>query len=558
MPVSVPGGPYTIVSGQDGNLWFTWGEWRIGRMSPEGAVTEFRLSSVAPKPIPIGIAAGPDGNLWFTEAGSNKIGRMTTSGVVTEFPLPPPGRRLGMIAAGPDGNLWFTEQIGAIGRITPSGTVTEFPLPAPGGTAFGIARGPDGNLWFTIDDRIGRITPAGVITEFPVPTPSAGASYIVAGPDGALWFTEVRANKIGRITTSGEITEFLIPTPGSEPQGIVAGPDGRLYFAESVASQIGRITTAGVIDEFSIPVAYYEGVTVGPDGAIWLALYQDDALGRLSIEPFDCVAGPDSLCLNGGRFRVQVDWRVPSQNRTGSGMAVPLTGDTGYFWFFDSDNVELVVKALDGSSLNDHFWIFYGALSGVEYTMTVTDSRTGLSKRYFNPSGTLASVADTSAFAASAAASGEPGMANPVASKEIDAHSAESLYGMFAALAPSPRVGPSPAAACAPGGTTLCLNQGRFEVRVDWSIPSQSRSGSGMAVPVTADTGYLWFFSETNVELIVKVLDGRSVNGHFWVFYGALSNVQYTIRVTDRETGAIKTYENPSGTLASHADIAAF
>jgi hypothetical protein len=79
-----------------------------------------------------------------------------------------------------------------------------------------------------------------------------------------------------------------------------------------------------------------------------------------------------------------------------------------------------------------------------------------------------------------------------------------------------------------------------------------------VAVPVTADTGYLWFFTETNVELIVKVLDGRSVNGHFWVFYGALSNVQYTIRVTDTETGAIRTYENPSGTLASHADTSAF
>jgi hypothetical protein len=60
------------------------------------------------------------------------------------------------------------------------------------------------------------------------------------------------------------------------------------------------------------------------------------------------------------------------------------------------------------------------------------------------------------------------------------------------------------------------------------------------------------------VELIVKVLDGRAVNGHFWVFYGALSDVQYTLTVTDTQTGTSKPYVNPQGTLASEADTAAF
>jgi hypothetical protein len=39
-------------------------------------------------------------------------------------------------------------------------------------------------------------------------------------------------------------------------------------------------------------------------------------------------------------------------------------------------------------------------------------------------------------------------------------------------------------------------------------------------VPLGADTGYFWFFEDTNVELVVKVLDGRAINGHTWVFYG--------------------------------------
>jgi hypothetical protein len=60
------------------------------------------------------------------------------------------------------------------------------------------------------------------------------------------------------------------------------------------------------------------------------------------------------------------------------------------------------------------------------------------------------------------------------------------------------------------------------------------------------------------VEIVLKAVDGRAFNGFFWVFYGALSDVQYTITVTDTVTGAVKTYANAQGNLASVADTAAF
>jgi hypothetical protein len=44
----------------------------------------------------------------------------------------------------------------------------------------------------------------------------------------------------------------------------------------------------------------------------------------------------------------------------------------------------------------------------------------------------------------------------------------------------------------------------------------------------------------------------------FWLFYGALSNVEYTLTVTDTATGAVRTYHNPGGTFASVADVSAF
>ena len=249
-----------------------------------------------------------------------------------------------------------------------------------------------------------------------------------------------------------------------------------------------------------------------------------------------CVAGTVVLCL-GKRFKVEVSWRVPAQGTSGVGMAVPVTADTGYFWFFGATNVELVIKVLDGRAFNRKFWVFYGSLSDVEYTITVTDTATGAVRTYVNVSGQLSSAADTGAFdAASGALAPEP---------------RSKVQG------PRSKVGETEAA-CAPGSTTLCLNAGRFQVQVSWRVPSQGTSGSGNAVPLTSDTGYLWFFNADNVELVIKVLDGRSYNNRFWVFYGALSNVEYTVTVTDTATGAVKTYFNPSGNLASVADTSAF
>ncbi len=246
-----------------------------------------------------------------------------------------------------------------------------------------------------------------------------------------------------------------------------------------------------------------------------------------------------ALCLNGRRFRVETSWRDFSQH-DGVGQAVALSSDTGYFWFFDPANVEAIVKVLDGRGVNNHFWVFYGALSNVEYTLTVTDTTTGASRRYLNIPGQFASVGDTQAFgplgayaAKLAAAPGAP----PEVAERLDLAQATGT--------------------CVAGPGRLCLNGGRFAVETSWK-DFAGNTGAGRAVGLSGDTGYFWFFDAANVEAVVKVLDGTAVNGHFWVYYGALSNVAYKLTVTDTLTGRVKTYSNPQGRFASVGDGDAF
>jgi hypothetical protein len=72
--------------------------------------------------------------------------------------------------------------------------------------------------------------------------------------------------------------------------------------------------------------------------------------------------------------------------------------------------------------------------------------------------------------------------------------------------------------------------------------------GEGQAFPLITDTGAFWFFAASNVELLVKVLDGCAVNGAHWVFAGGLTNVKATLTVVDGATGATRTYANPQST----------
>ena len=122
--------------------------------------------------------------------------------------------------------------------------------------------------------------------------------------------------------------------------------------------------------------------------------------GTACANAVPCVSGTNTLCLNHDRFRVEVEW-LDFDGNTGPGTVAPCgADDSGILWFFSPDNWEILVKILDGCGFNNNYWVFFAATTNVGYTLTVSDTQTGLQKTYTNPLGVASpAVTDTSAFA---------------------------------------------------------------------------------------------------------------------------------------------------------------
>ncbi|HXO21454.1 MAG TPA: CARDB domain-containing protein [Thermoanaerobaculia bacterium] len=233
-----------------------------------------------------------------------------------------------------------------------------------------------------------------------------------------------------------------------------------------------------------------------------------------------CAAG-DTLCIAAHRFRVEADWTDHAGN---SGRATPRYVDSdasGFLWFFDASNLELIVKVLNACPLptNRRFWVFAAGLTDVEVRLTVTDTATGAVKVYTSPSGTpFEPIQDTDAFATCTPS--------------------DSLVAAERSTA-APR-DQTPAVA------TRGLDQGRFDVTAFWRT-QDGTTGSGQFVPVTDNSGYFWFFDPGNIEMTVKILDACGLNDRFWVFAAGLTNVEVALTVTDTRTGTQATYHNNLG-----------
>ncbi|MEM1247575.1 MAG: Calx-beta domain-containing protein [Acidobacteriota bacterium] len=100
-----------------------------------------------------------------------------------------------------------------------------------------------------------------------------------------------------------------------------------------------------------------------------------------------CTPSETILCLVGGRFRIDVAWRTA--RGSGRGTRRLLSDNSGLFWFFSPENIEMLVKVLDGCQVAglESYWVLFAATTDVEFALQVTDTATGRSRTYDNPLG---------------------------------------------------------------------------------------------------------------------------------------------------------------------------
>jgi photosystem II stability/assembly factor-like uncharacterized protein len=261
-----------------------------------------------------------------------------------------------------------------------------------------------------------------------------------------------------------------------------------------------------------------EALVVSPDGrrlyagTIGGGVFELDLEVRVASSP--CSPSPSRLCLVGGRYAVDLIATLPGSSAWTPGAARPLGDRSGYFGLpfatNDPDLPEVVVKMLAEGELGSAAApVFYSSLTTLPYYLTVTDTLTGERRSYAStPGSPLCGGVDIPTEASGTSA--------------------------------SPRAAPKA------GAAALSLLGGRFSVALDAHRPGSNAVVHGAVI---ASGDQFGFFSLPEVtgdfqfpEIVVKMLDGRPVNGNFWFFQTGLTSLDYTLTVTDSTTGAVRTY----------------
>jgi penicillin amidase len=199
-----------------------------------------------------------------------------------------------------------------------------------------------------------------------------------SGPDAFTFGAGAARRFVGTLDPAGiEAVQIL---PGGQ-SGVAGAP----HFAD----QLGRWLTGGYHPVLVAPAA------VAADAA---AVERFAPPGQGTGGP--CVPDDVTLCLLGGRFRARVAWTTP-QGDQGEGHPVPGVGTpkSGLFSFFAPDNWELLVKLLDGCTVNDRYWVFVAGTTNVGWALTIEDTVAGRTWTGSNPVGERsAAIADAAAF----------------------------------------------------------------------------------------------------------------------------------------------------------------
>lgn len=207
----------------------------------------------------------------------------------------------------------------------------------------------------------------------------------------------IEVNRTG--DTSGEVMVDYATSDGTATApGDYTAASGTLTWADGDAS--AQSFTVSVNDGNSNGVETVNLTLSNPTGDAELGL-SAATLTIVDDQSLICVEGPNTLCLGADdRFRATIAYDTGTG--TGMGETFPIDSrDSGLFFFFGAENIEMLLKVLDACELPgfNAFWVFYAATTDVGFTLTITDTQTGTVRTYSNNLGTPAApVLDTAAF----------------------------------------------------------------------------------------------------------------------------------------------------------------
>jgi hypothetical protein len=200
---------------------------------------------------------------------------------------------------------------------------------------------------------------------------------------GALGTTDKSAVSNSRFSSPREGTLIVVPSPNS----VGAAP-------QSASSLLAYAWSGGSATLGAVALPAKAGLLEVLPGVHALTV---DGTAVASVTAAS--TSKARLALNGSRFSVDLTWRNAA-GHTGTGHPVRLAGDTGYFGLASPARADVIVRIEDGRRVNGHFWVSLSGQTDLEYTLTVTDTLTGISRSYFKPLGKRASERDTQAIPA--------------------------------------------------------------------------------------------------------------------------------------------------------------
>ena len=136
--------------------------------------------------------------------------------------------------------------------------------------------------------------------------------------------------------------------------------------------------------------------------------FTNEATATTPNTPALCTPTSTVVCLLDARFRVSVAFRNQFANPPAPGnflgtKLVPgsQNPDVGIFGISSPQAIEVVVRIQDARPFGQNrFDIYYGGLTDLEYTVTVTDTLTGRTAQYHNPPGVVGGGVDRTGFPA--------------------------------------------------------------------------------------------------------------------------------------------------------------